>query len=87
MVPRVCGALAAVTETEERLMIEEMCRNCGRLVPLKLAWQLLANGYHHLRGSCSVCGKYVKYLPQTEESLQLAGPKPEPPEPSKTLFE
>lgn len=51
------------------------CSVCGSGF-VTIGWQQIAGGRYHLRADCAVCGRYVKYLPQTPSLIELAGPKP-----------
>jgi hypothetical protein len=55
-----------------------ICKSCGSIdPPLRLSWQVFSNGTTHIRGDCSYCGRYVAYVPQTEDNLELIGPPPQ----------
>lgn len=59
------------------------CPDCGPVSP-EVQWEAckVASGQSHLlRASCPECGKWLKWLPQTEENKKLARPVP-PPGPS-----
>lgn len=49
-----------------------VCRSCGVDDEPELAWQTFANGTLHLRASCRSCGRYIQYVPQTPEWLDVA---------------
>lgn len=53
------------------------CRECGTVDAPRVSWQQNERGPAHLRAECQYCGRWVKWLPQTDEWLQLA---PAPPE-------
>jgi len=40
---------------------------------LRQAWQRFKNGTWHLRLECGDCGKYQRYLPQTETEKAARG--------------
>lgn len=52
---------------------ETLCPHCRRMVSPFLAW----NG-PHIEAMCPVCpgAKHLKFVPQTEPWLSLAGPRP-----------
>lgn len=52
------------------------CWSCYHASEPDLSWQVFSNGTVHLRASCVSCGRYIQYVPQTEEWLELVGPAP-----------
>lgn len=51
------------------------CANCGCFDYFQLRWQDIAGGRKHLRCDCGVCGKFVKFVPQSywKKSWDLKG--------------
>ena len=50
---------------------ELRCPRCGGS-DLAFAWQTFANGTRHIRVSCTPCGAYVRYAPQTPANVARA---------------
>lgn len=55
------------------------CRGCGPVEP-DLRYRWMTNGRHHIGGYCPDCGKWIKWVKQTE----LGGTKIELPKESQT---
>jgi hypothetical protein len=54
------------------------CRSfCGD-VPVDIRWHPYRAGGFHLGAYCTVCGWWIKWVPQTAVWLALVPPKPEP---------
>jgi hypothetical protein len=60
-----------------------ICPRCG-VVPPRVAWKLMTNGRAHLGVWCSVCGRWLRWAPQTSRGLALA-PEESPAEIRKSV--
>lgn len=49
------------------------CAACAEVRP-RLTWQAKAGGGYHLRADCPRCGRYIKFVPQVEPWVEMAGP-------------
>jgi hypothetical protein len=56
------------------MMKELVCTSCGviqKLEEAKLSYQRMSTGGAHVRADCCECGAWIKWLPQTPETLTL----------------
>ena len=51
---------------EGGMMLELTCPYCATVDEPYLGWQVFDNGAVHLRAECRSCGRYIKYLKQSE---------------------
>lgn len=47
------------------------CQACG-WTEARLQWQTFANGTRHIRAECRRCGRYIRFVPQTQDNVQRA---------------
>jgi len=53
-------------------MIE--CPSCGeKEEELRYSWQVFSNGKKHIRVECKNCMRFIRYAPQVEPYVSLAG--------------
>jgi hypothetical protein len=61
------------------------CRNCGPVAP-RLYWKPFAGGLYHLGAECPECGRWVKWLNQSPQWLELAPERPTTEQTEMELF-
>ena len=48
------------------------CPHCGHAVSPRLKWQPCSNKTRHIRADCPSCGRFIKYVSHTLETIAEA---------------
>lgn len=66
--------------------MNKQCRYCP-CMEMVLRWQQFTNGTRHIRATCSGCGVFAGYVPQTPAVVAEANENNAPPPPTPSLFD
>jgi len=56
-------------------MNDEHCPACGDVVEGWLEWRTFGNGTRHISVTCTDCGRWIRWAPQTEEAISRTRPE------------